>query len=218
MTDTIAKLLLICSNDIAKPLKDGFDLSPIGSLSEYPEYISLMRRRNGFYGFESALHVFPLISESEEIDAISWNDKKLWSENYEGLTDSHFFFAEDAFGGQFSLNNQGIFTFDPETGESLKLCDTLLQWSEAILNDFNFLTGYSLAHEWQAVYGKIPAGQRLVPKTPFILGGDFSLENLHLQSSVAAMRYRASIAIQISGLPDGRTVKISVDDEHCFDG
>jgi hypothetical protein len=70
-------------------------------------------------------------------------------------------------------------------------------WAAAILDDFNALTGFPLAHEWQGANGQLAAGMRLVPKIPFVAGGEFSVENLCAPDSVRAMRLRGSIAVQI---------------------
>lgn len=66
-------------------------------------------------------------------------------------------------------------------------------------------------HKWQATNGRVLEGQRLAPAIPFILGGEFSVDNLRAQQSVTAMRYRGSIAVQIRDLPDGGTVKLGID-------
>lgn len=208
--NSISKLLSLCTQHISKGFPKELGLKSCRILSEFSEYLSLMSRCNGFYGFESALHVFPLISSDEHLDALAWNDEKLWCDKYDGMIDGHFFFAEDAFGGQFSMKKDGIFTFNPETGESQKLCDTLSQWCEAILDDYDFLTGHSLMLEWQATHGRVKEGHRLVPVIPFVLGGAFSVSNLHVQESVTAMRYRGTIAVQIRDIPDGGMIKFDV--------
>ena len=212
MRDSISKLLSICSNELAKPFDDIYGTLKLEPSSKFPDYVALLKMRNRFYGFESALHVFPRTHEQDDFNVFSWNEEKLWRESYGGMTDGHFFFAEDAFGGQFSLKEDGIYSFDPETGESQKMCENLSQWCDAILNDYDFLTGHSLMHQWQITHGKIKQNQRLVPVIPFVLGGEFSVKNLRAQQSVTAMRARGSIAVQIRDVPDGGPIKLNVDD------
>jgi hypothetical protein len=72
------------------------------------------------------------------------------------------------------------------------------------------LTGYSLLHEWQMRHGAIPAGTRLMPKIPFVLGGQYALDNLYVLSSVSAMKSRGNLARQIKDLPDGSQVQFRV--------
>lgn len=48
-------------------------------------------------------------------------------------------------------------------------------------------------------------------KIPFVLGGEFSLDNLYLFSSVKNMRSRGNIANQILDLPDGMEIQIKVE-------
>lgn len=65
-------------------------------------------------------------------------------------------------------------------------------WAAAILQDFEFFSGHPLARYWQKAYGALPAGMRLVPTTPFVLGGRFELSNLSLRDAEQSMRARGS--------------------------
>jgi hypothetical protein len=81
-----------------------------------------------------------------------------------------------------------------------------------ILDDYEVLTGYPLAAEWQALNGRLPARQRLVPKVPFVAGGEFEIGNLYALDSVEGMCLRASLAVQIRDLPDGAKFRFTVRD------
>jgi hypothetical protein len=83
-------------------------------------------------------------------------------------------------------------------------------WARAILNDYQMLTGYSLAHEWQMRHGKLPVGKRLLPKMPFVSGGDFSIDNLYLSDAVEGMQFRAALAKQIRDMPDGTQISFKI--------
>jgi hypothetical protein len=174
--------------------------------------VSLLTAKNGFYVFESALHVFPSQSSSSEIGLTDWNAIDLWKDEYQGMVDDAVFFAEDIFGHQFCAKMDGIYTFDPETGMSRRLSADFEGWAAAILGDFNALTGFSLAHEWQSASGQLAAGMRLVPKIPFIAGGEFSVQNLYALDSVKAMRLRGSIAVQMRDVPDGGAIGLRLVD------
>lgn len=174
--------------------------------------LELLRYRNGFYAFESALHVFPAQSNSDEIGLMEWNASELWLREYQGLADDCFFFAEDIFGGQFCLKRDGVYTFDPETGGTTFLAADLEGWANAILTDYEVLTGYPLAHEWQSANERLPAGSRLAPKVPFVLGGEFSASNLYALDAAESMRLRAGLATQIRDLPDGAQIKWKIVD------
>jgi hypothetical protein len=169
----------------------------------------LLDRKNGFYAFESALRVYPDLGTPNEKGIIEWNDQDLWRGEYDGLADGGLFFAEDVFGGQFCLKDQRICTFDPETGAFETMASDLEDWAGKILDDFSLWTGHQLGHTWQLAHGTIPAGFRLLPKIPFVLGGEFSNENLHAIEAVRGMKFRASIAVQIRDLPDGAEVVLA---------
>jgi hypothetical protein len=177
------------------------------------ELLDLLVRKNGFYAFESALHVFPMRSIRSEIGLVEWNSHSLWSGEYqEKLIDHCLFFAEDIFGGQFCVRPEGVFLFDPETGVFDFLAKDLEGWAQAVLSDYEVLTGYPLAHRWQKLNGAIPPGMRLIPKTPFVLGGEFSTENLMIFDRIKGMQLRANLAVQIRDLPDGTPIKWDVTD------
>jgi hypothetical protein len=179
------------------------------------ELAVLLTARNGFYAFESSLIVRPSgkLSETSVLAVEDWNDPTLWSYAYDGMAQPGLFFAADVFGGQFSLTPKGVFSFDPETGDSELLAPTLDAWARELMDDYMVLTGCGLARAWQQQHGPIPRGSRLIPKIPFVLGGAFDVSNLYLCDSVKAMLARANIAVQIRDLPDGATVKLEVVEE-----
>ena len=181
-----------------------------GALAD--ELIDLLKKKNGFYAFESALHIMPAQSCKPEIGLVDWNSQQLWIHEYQGMAGGLLFFAEDIFGGQFCMRADGIYQFDPETGQIDKLATNLEGWADAVLHNYPLLTGYPLAYEWQRVNGKIAPGVRLVPKRPFVAGGEFSIRNLYQLDAVSAMRLRASIAVQIKDLPDGAAIRLKVVD------
>ena len=67
-----------------------------------------------------------------------------------------------------------------------------------------------MAHEWQAKNGPLPSGKRLMPKTPFFLGGEYKVENLWAGSALEGMRFKADLAIQTRDLPEGAKVKLGL--------
>src|SRR5271170_5028650 len=91
------------------------DFSNFGALGN--ELFELLNERNGFYAFESALHVFPASSYEGEMTLSRWNSFGLWRHEYGVLADGMLFFAENAFGDQFCIHEGLICAFDAETAE-----------------------------------------------------------------------------------------------------
>lgn len=176
------------------------------------ELTGLLSRKNGFYALESALHVLPAQSSPGSMGLDQWNDESLWRGDYQGFTDRCLFFAEDIFGGQFCIMDGSIYTFDPETGAKENLAYSLEGWAQAVVTDYNVLTGFPLAHSWQEENGLLPPGKRLLPKVPFVAGGEFKLENLYLSDAVEGMKFRAHLANQIKDLPDGAQINFNIVD------
>jgi hypothetical protein len=170
----------------------------------------LLPLKNGFYAFEAALHVFSDLGDGHEHGLLAWNSEDLWRKDYGGMTDGAVFFAEDVFGAQFGIRKDGVSVFDPETGAFDLMASDMEQWARKVLDDHGVWTGHKVAHDWQAEHGPIPAGARLVPTTPFVLGGDYAVANVRAIEAVKGMKYRASIATQIRDLPDGSPITLRV--------
>lgn len=126
------------------------------------------------------------------------------------VRDDLLFFAEDAFGNQFCIQNDAIATFDAETGAAEPLCRTIEEWAERVLSDFAYLTGYPLLHEWQATNGALENDTSLVPRIPFVLGGEYDLSNLVQMDAASGMRSRGNLARQIEDLPEGARIEFRI--------
>jgi hypothetical protein len=170
------------------------------------ELADLLTVRNGFYAFESALRVFPVDPSGRVGSLGDWNEPTTWRDAYGGMADGFTFFAEDVFGGQFGIHEGSVFAFDPETGEAKVMATSLDSWAKLILGDYQVLTGHPIAHDWQMRFGRIPEGQRLVPKIPFVLGGEFGVDNVFALEATKGMRLRGELAVQIRDLPNGTKI------------
>lgn len=206
----VSDLLRIASEPeaAAAPVLDDHSVGLAGDLTS--DLVGLLGQRNGFWAFESALHVLPAYTGADGIDLNRWNSPELWRHKYGALADGCLFFAEDAFGGQFCIYEGGIYTFDVETAEKKWIAENIERFVDILLGDYEFLTGYPLAHEWQVQNRPLAPGERLVPKTPFVLGGDFTVDNLRAMNAVSSMRMRGDIASQLKDLPEGAKVEIRV--------
>lgn len=174
------------------------------------ELSQLLSVKNGFYAFEFALLVRPVMHAEWPLGLIEWNLPATWKSEYEGILDDYLCFAEDVFGGQFALGSDAVVAIDPETGDVDVVAPTLEAWAHVVLSDYGYRTGYAFARDWQRLHGPLPLGCRLVPKIPFVAGGEFSVDNLYLANELEAMRFRADIARQLRGVPDGGHIVFQV--------
>lgn len=213
MGKNIEKLISISSNSFSQ---EQVNLAPdlleiAGKLSD--QFTIFLSEKNGFYAFESALRVFPYGISKFSFSIEEWNSEILWRKAYAGLADGCLFFAEDIFGSQFCIKNNVIQSFDPETGELEKVADSFECWAKKLLVDYNVWTGYSLAREWQKVNGALPNNQRLIPKIPFVCGGQFEFDNLSAVDAVSGMKSRANLARQILDMPDDAQIEFNIIEE-----
>jgi len=78
------------------------------------------------------------------------------------------------------------------------------------LRDYELHTGQRLAHAWQSQNRPLKPGERLVPKMPFVTGGEYAIQNLAAIEASRGMRFRGDLAVQIRDLPDGAQIRYSV--------
>lgn len=205
--DAIGKLIEVSAPETARAV----DLKALdrclGTHAVPPELRDFLSACNGLYAFEGALHVYPDKGERGGLGLIEWNQRELWISAYGDILGSQLlFFAEDAFGGQFAIAEGAVVSFDPETGELAHIGDSLVEWAQAILANYEYMTGHPLAHAWQVRHGALRAGYRLNPRTPFVCGGEYSVENLKAVPSDEGLRQRARLARAIRSLPNGATL------------
>lgn len=175
------------------------------------ELVSLLEQKNGFFAFESALHVYPVGEVGRgSVELSNWNSLETWKEAYDVDLADLFCFAENLFGEQFMIVSERICRFDPETAELEETARTLEDWAEQLLADPDYVVGHALAREWQETNGPLKSGCRLVPKVPFVCGGEFDIANLYSIESVRGMQLRGNLANQIANLPDGATIQFDV--------
>src|SRR6266704_327800 len=106
---SIQKLLSIATEPLSRQTVtvNMTDFGSYGRLGE--ELLALLRLKNGFYAFESALHVLPAAPFENEMTLSRWNSFGLWRHEYgELIGDEILFFAEDVFGDQFCVNKGEI--------------------------------------------------------------------------------------------------------------
>ncbi|HEY3329120.1 MAG TPA: hypothetical protein VGK19_03790 [Capsulimonadaceae bacterium] len=173
---------------------------------------ALLKRRNGFYAFGAALHVFPLDPASYGYGLSEWNARDLWKCEYKRLSGDMLCFAEDAFGDQFAIQSDQIVRFVSEEGRCDPFAGSLDEWAARILADPAVETGYPLLSEWQSANRCIDPSERLHPTIPFITGGKYEIGNLHALDAATGMKLYGEVDRQIGDIPDGSVVRLKVGD------
>lgn len=174
------------------------------------EVAGLLSLKNGFYAFASALHVLSVQSEAGVTGIVDWNLAESWKQSYAGLADKIFCFAQDIFGNQFALYKQQVVIFNCETGELGNFAQSLEDWASKVLLDYNFVTGHDFARSWQSANRPLKRGERLFPVKPFIIGGDYSIDNLKPLNDIEGLRFFGHFCTETHRLPDGSFVSLSV--------
>lgn len=181
------------------------------SLNELPPGLSmLLQMRNGFVEFESALVVFPT-TESAGVPGIhEWNNLTGWRRHYRAvITDKYICFAQDLFGLQFAIANSDVVRMNPECGSVIAYAQSIEEWAMRLLENYEEDTAWPLAHVWQMSNGVLAPNMRLLPRVPFVLGGEYVVDNLVAVECHQVMEYWGSLYEAIRDVPDGQSVRLA---------
>ena len=199
---SLSKLIDI-SSAIAHDPTDPVQIDDLHNEILLPMYL----RKNGMIAFEGSLLILPSVSACGVPSLLGWNSSGGWRHNYD-ISDDITFFSMDAFAGQFGVSSDGIVRFDPETGGITRHSSDLDEWASMVLGDYNYETGYLAAHDWQLRNAPLDPGYRLLPKVPFILGGEYSCENLTSWPMEDAMSQYSALHDQVKSVPDGERLTV----------
>lgn len=77
-------------------------------------------------------------------------------------------------------------------------------------DDSDYYTGLPYYLKWIEQNSKLELNDRLCPKVPFVLGGEFEIDNFYSLDMEKNIEFNASIATQIINLPDGSPIKYKI--------
>ena len=171
---------------------------------EPPALAALRDRRDGWVAFWGALQLLPReraggVPGARELDAVL-------ARAFGPLADGHVPFAQDLFGVLFTLREEAVWSFDPETAACEPVAPDLDGWAAAVLAAPEELVGAAFAFDWQERHGALGPGERLVGLVPFVLGGEYDDANLEPRETLLALRERGALARVVAALPDGAEV------------
>lgn len=158
---------------------------------------------SGLLAFDQALLILP--AEWRERLASEQSVKDLLTNCPHGQV-----FALDLFGQLFVATPHRIVRVNPETREVEDHSPDAEAWAARILREPNFETGWELATKWQLRNRPLQAFERLLPRELFVLGGDFTVENLVARPLLAGLAVYAGLSAAIADVPDGTVIEFKV--------
>jgi hypothetical protein len=181
------------------------------SLIKNEKYFNLINNiGNGgfFFGSSLQLYGYTKVYDFHNIEEIN----KLIKLEYGNIASGFIFFGQDIFGNQFGFKDQEskIIFFNIETGDHEIIANDIDDWVDLIFEEEEYFTGSKLYQIWRTEH-KLDFNQRLSPKVPFILNGEYSINNLYASVFPTYIKTAASIAKQVYNLPDGTNFKIKID-------
>lgn len=170
----------------------------------------IVENNNCEYFYDQALNIYGYskIRNFMNIDMINNIIKEEYGDIFQGLVA----FGQDVFGSQFCFNvsDGKIILFDSESGDRKVIASDFTNWIDELSADPEYYTGINVLNEWSSLNKKILFRERLCPKKPFIMGGEFAAENLYASTFPDYIKAYANIAKQVYNLPNGTKAKIII--------
>lgn len=169
-------------------------------------YFEFLVEENGGFFFNRSLHLYGLTSRYSYHNLFEVNKslEKYFGSSFSGL----LAFGQDVLGNQFCFSSKGVLFFNIETTEVEILASDFDKWLKVLGSDLDYLTGETFSKRWGSKEGLLEYGYRLCPKMPFVIGGQYEVENFYSQPFPNYLDINANIANQIKNLPEGAQVKL----------
>lgn len=175
------------------------------------DWLNFIKKNNGGCFYNNSLHLFGF-SNYNLFHNINYRNE-IMANNYGNISKDLMFFAEDLFGNSYAFETSKIVLFNIESGQKETISSGFSDWLKILNTDLDYLTGVSFTEEINNENKKALAqSKRLCPKYPFVLGGQYSIENLVLKDYIENIQFSSSIAKQIYNLPEGAKVKININE------
>ncbi|HMS68728.1 MAG TPA: hypothetical protein PKD18_11340 [Saprospiraceae bacterium] len=161
----------------------------------------------GYY-FANSLHFYGVGAENNYDNIIDQNN--LVNSIYQPILGYEITtFGEDIFGNQFCFSEEKFSWLNIETSELENIADSFEGFLNAIEQNVDYYTGFPITEEMSEDHkSMLGLGYRLCPIKPFVIGGEYSLNNLSLEKFDHNLRYNGQIAAQIVNLEDGQRIRI----------
>lgn len=171
-------------------------------------YLQFIKHINGGYFFNKSLLIYGFGVVPKYASFIDLN--LLINSLYNSFVPKAQYWGCDFLGNQFAFFENSVCFFNIETRQFQVLSKTFEEWLDVIYNDLDYYTGQSLVVKWEKKNKKLDFGERLCPKKPFVIGGEYVLDNLFALNIESLIKYNYEIASQICNLPDGTKIQLKV--------
>lgn len=169
----------------------------------------MLRQSNGFVMWDGAFVLLPS-GDGGPVPGIEGFNAGEWKRAYPKEVEDTVFFAVDAFGFPFGVSHDRVVQLDPETGILRPVAETLGGLLDKVRAEPDETVALFALERWRAAGRDLRLGQRLAPKTPFVLGGGREADDFYAADMMERAAFNAHVYGRIRNLPDGATVELKV--------
>ncbi len=122
-------------------------------------------------------------------------------------------FAVDLFGFFYMINADGIYHMETEDARLEYVAEDINSFLLKLVENGDYWSGQSFLQSWEKQKKPLLAGERLAAKTPFIFGGEFSVDNFYNQPLDKMILWYASLHEQLKNVEDGAVIQLQIPEE-----
>lgn len=163
----------------------------------------LLLELNGFIVAGGTLHLRGacFVPEWHSLRA-AWNGEEAFHQLYAEVLPADIPFAQDCFGDQFLLREGAVLRLFAETGEMEEIAGSLDDFLSAAQDD---IEGYLNVQP-----AELAPGQLTLAYPPFCVEESESEVGLSKLPAIEVIRFHATVAKQLRGVPEGARIKFNV--------
>jgi hypothetical protein len=183
-----------------------------GTLDELPiELRTLLTAANGFVVLDGGLHVRGVgdIPDWHSLMRM-WTGNEALSTIYPNVRPDDIPFAEDYLGDQFLLRNGAVVRLYGETGETEEIEIGLNSFLDSVADNPDAVLSLNLLRQFQNEGGTLEPGKLLSVYPPLCTSEASQGVSLRPIPVLERIRFLADFARQITGHPEGASVRIQI--------
>lgn len=196
----------VLSENLHELVSSSITEEEIAFIPQYNGYSEFLKRYNGGYFFQGALHLYGFDAANDWHDILQINAMVQKAYDTFNFSKAIYCFGCDLFFNQYGFNEGNVVMLDIYSGELTIVAPSFDEWVALLEIEGDYYSGYSLLDKWTLKRGKLEKGERLAATIPFVVGGEYKIENLHALRQDKLLDFASFFANEIKDLPDGSKI------------
>jgi hypothetical protein len=163
------------------------------------DHTKFLRRWNGCYALQGALHLFGARSDVPNQSLDQWNRADGWRQSFGMLIDGVTFFADTGFGDQFGYRDGKVVRLRALDARVERMASSFTEWLELVFLEPSRYLSTDLFEACVARLGPLPPGGHFAPAPTHAPGDPVSVAALEVMPCRDNLELRGAASMVVRG-------------------